>query len=184
MIKLKTPHSSKVLIIDAILAIIVIAIVVYLFEIRTVNSAPAAPIVQNAQSQTITSVSSSTLPGQQQIQPLALLYATTTALQQLGLGNRASLPADEGMLFIFATPGNYGFWMKDMHFSIDMIWMDSNFVITHIAPDVSPDTYPASFYPNQNSSYVLEANAGYSQNNNLSVGETLNFVKNSVQNMQ
>jgi len=74
--------------------------------------------------------------------------------------------------------------MKDMNFSIDMIWMDSNFAITYIASDVSPNTYPKSFTPTVDSSYVLETNAGYSQKNNLSVGETLDFVKNFIEKTQ
>jgi uncharacterized membrane protein (UPF0127 family) len=115
---------------------------------------------------------------------LSLIIASTSAEQELGLGQRTSLPLDEGMLFVFATSSNYGFWMKDMHFSIDMIWMDENFSITHIASDVSPDTYPEVFNPGQKSLYVLETNAGYAEKNGLTVGETLDFVEKSLENSQ
>ena len=156
-------HGALIYVIDAVLALILIVGIIFFFEIRVVKS-------------------HSGVMGT--IEPLSLIYASTPDEQQLGLGGRTSLPADEGMLFIFQTPGNYGFWMKDMLFPIDIIWLDDHFAITHIAANVAPDTYPESFYPGEGSRYVLETNAGYSQKNNLSVGETLDFVKKSLLNTQ
>lgn len=43
-----------------------------------------------------------------------------------GLSGRADLPADHGMLFVFAQPAKLVFWMPDMHFSIDIIWLDAD----------------------------------------------------------
>jgi len=160
---------------------------IFFYEMQ-VNNEPLLKVTPNSALSTTTfaDISSSTTATTSisAIQPLSLLVASTSAEQELGLGQRNSLPADEGMLFIFPMPGDYAFWMKDMHFSIDMIWMDSHFAITHIAADVSPETYPKSFAPGADSSYVLETNAGYSQKNNLSVGESLDFVKNFVEKTQ
>src|SRR3954471_24776165 len=39
----------------------------------------------------------------------------TEALREQGLSGRTSLAENEGMLFVFPTPGPYGFWMKDMN---------------------------------------------------------------------
>ncbi len=163
-----------------ILGAIVFGCAVFFYEMQ-VDNEPLLTVTPNVSQATTTFLQNAQ---NQAIQPLSLIFATTSDEQELGLGQRNSLPSDEGMLFVFPIPGNYAFWMKDMRFSIDMIWMDSNFTITHIASDVSPDTYPKSFTPNTDSSYVLETNAGYSQKNNLSVGETLDFVRNSVEKTQ
>ncbi|MDE2041039.1 MAG: DUF192 domain-containing protein [Patescibacteria group bacterium] len=94
--------------------------------------------------------------------PAGTIYAeiaSTSDQQELGLGNRASLPADHGMLFVFPHPGDYGFWMKDMHFDLDMVWISSNKKVVAVSHDVPVDSYPAVFYPPLAVSYVLEINA-------------------------
>ncbi len=51
--------------------------------------------------------------------------ATSTLAQARGLSYRESLGADQGMLFIFSGPSTRHFWMKDMNFPIDIIWIGS-----------------------------------------------------------
>src|SRR3989338_4003843 len=46
--------------------------------------------------------------------------------QSLGLSGRKPLNDNQGMLFIFPQTGFYEFWMKDMEFSLDLIWIDEN----------------------------------------------------------
>ena len=58
--------------------------------------------------------------------------ADTVYTQAKGLSNRQSLGYNEGMLFIFKDVDIHGFWMKDMLFPIDIIWMDENLKINHI----------------------------------------------------
>src|SRR6185436_18462817 len=55
--------------------------------------------------------------------------AETPETRAQGLGDRASIGANNGMLFLFDAPGNYGFWMKDMRFSIDIMWIKDNKVV-------------------------------------------------------
>ncbi len=50
--------------------------------------------------------------------------ADNQAEQARGLSNRDSLAPDAGMLFVFEQPGRPGFWMKDMLFNLDIIWID------------------------------------------------------------
>ncbi len=90
---------------------------------------------------------------------IAVMVASTSAEQELGLGQRDSLPADSGMLFPFETPGIYSFWMKDMRFSLDMVWIRADHTVAGVARDVSPVSYPALFNPPEPISYVLELNA-------------------------
>lgn len=95
----------------------------------------------------------------------------TPAQQELGLGNRASLGAHQGMLFIFPTNDIHEFWMKDMSFSIDMIWLSADGTIIYIQPNVAPSTYPDAFGPNELSRYVLEVPANFAANNGIKIGD-------------
>jgi len=92
--------------------------------------------------------------------------ATTKSEQEQGLSERKSINDDEGMLFIFQKPSVNYFWMKDMKFPIDIIWIGDNSEIIYIKKNVNPDTYPTTFGPNEESRYVLEVNAGFSEKNN------------------
>jgi|SRR5581483_1453557 len=92
-----------------------------------------------------------------------------------GLGGRACIGADEGMLFVFLRPGYYPFWMKDMKFPIDMVWINTNHQAVHIAPDVTPSTYPQSFVNTQLAQYVLELKAGAANKLGITYGSTINF---------
>ncbi len=88
--------------------------------------------------------------------------ASTPELRAQGLSGRASLTEGEAMLFVFEQEGSPGIWMKDMQFSIDILWADSEGTIITIKDNVSPDTYPQSFYPNRaEARYVLEVPAGF-----------------------
>jgi uncharacterized membrane protein (UPF0127 family) len=98
--------------------------------------------------------------------------ADTEASRELGLGGRESLADDEGMLFVFPVEGKYPFWMKDMHFAIDMLWIASNDSIIYIQGDVVPATYPEAFQPTSGlARYVLELPAGYAIAHNIKTGD-------------
>lgn len=104
-----------------------------------------------------------------------LSIATTAAEQAKGLGDRTSLPVDEGMLFEFNDQATRCFWMKDMHFSLDIIWLSSAKKVVHIQPSASPATYPATFCPSQPAQYVIELNAGQAKAADIHTGQTLDF---------
>ena len=96
--------------------------------------------------------------------------ADSPEAQKLGLSGRAHLADGTGMLFIFETPGQYGFWMKDMNFAIDIVWIDENFRIIGLEKSVSPETFPQSFHPNQPIKYVLELPSGFSDVHRIGIG--------------
>jgi hypothetical protein len=106
-----------------------------------------------------------------------VILVQTPEERQMGLSGRTNLPANTGMLFVFETPGTYGFWMKDMLFSIDMVWISADKRIIHIEKSVSPDTFPKAFSPKDPALYVLEVKAGFSDKNNIKVGDTIKFLK-------
>lgn len=108
----------------------------------------------------------------------------TDAERAKGLSGHAPLGVDEGMLFVFDAPGKQGFWMPDMQFAIDIIWIaadvSSGLSITHIEHNVAPDTYPQVFAPPAtaaDSLYVLELAAGTAESLKLKIGDTVEFRK-------
>lgn len=80
----------------------------------------------------------------------------------VGLGGRDHLPDDAGMLFIMPEPIVPSFWMKDMKFPIDFIWIDEQQTIVAITPSIGVDSFPIVFSPPSAVKYVLEVNAGVS----------------------
>ena len=103
--------------------------------------------------------------------------AQTKKELEKGLSGHAPLLDGQGMLFVFSRSGRYGFWMKDMSFPIDIIWIDSNFKIVSIEKSVLPETYPEVFYPESSSLYVLEILAGQADTIGLKTGDGLQFIK-------
>lgn len=105
--------------------------------------------------------------------------ATTPEEREKGLSGREMLGENEGLLFVFETPGKYQFWMRDMNFPIDMIWIDSNFnSIVYIQKDATPESFPKAFGPGPEdgeATYVLEVPAGFSEKNSLKVGDRVGF---------
>ena len=105
--------------------------------------------------------------------------ALTEAEQQQGLSGRSSLTPNTGMLFVFDQPSRQLFWMPDMNFSIDMIWITPDMKVDYIEKDATPASYPAEFGPGANdgmAQYVLEVPVGFADQNNLQVGDSVQFV--------
>ncbi len=104
-------------------------------------------------------------------QPIRVSVADTPEARKTGLGNRAGLAPGEGMLFVFPYDGIYGFWMENMQFSIDILWLNVSGEIVHIEESVSPETYPAVFSSKVRARYVLELPAGFVSGYEVRVGD-------------
>ena len=102
--------------------------------------------------------------------------ALTDAEREQGLSGQTDLAPNTGLLFVFDTPGSYGFWMKDMKFPIDMVWVGENMRVVTTKEGATPESYPQIFYPNAPSMYVIELPAGTMRVNNLSVGDSVKFL--------
>lgn len=101
--------------------------------------------------------------------------ADDPAEQAKGLSDKKSMPANRGMLFVLAVKNQTPFWMKDMKFSLDFIWIADS-TIVGIDQNVQPckdDSNCPSIYPPQAVNYVLEMNSGWSGTNNIQVGQTV-----------
>jgi len=89
-----------------------------------------------------------------------------------GLSNRKNLDENHGMLFVFSTPGQPAFWMKDMEFSIDIIWIKDDTVVD-IAPNlpVVAAEFLSTYSPKEPANYVLEVNAGFAAEHGIKIGD-------------
>ena len=92
--------------------------------------------------------------------------ADTQNKRQKGLSNRPGLLENSGMLFIFPYPDKHTFWMKDMRFPLDFVWI-RNGRIVEITPDISP---PETLVPSQLVDEVLEISAGSANKYGITVG--------------
>lgn len=93
----------------------------------------------------------------------------------MGLSGRKCLGDGKGMLFVYPTTGDYKFWMKDMGFPIDMIWLDDDKNIVTVRSRVEPDTYPRTFGADKPAQYILEVKAGVAASADWTVGTKLDF---------
>ena len=104
--------------------------------------------------------------------------ALTEKQKQDGLSIKNSMNENEGMLFFLEEPRKASFWMKNMHFPIDIFWLDENFTIVHIEKTLSPCTstfYCPSYTPLKESLYVLETISGFSNKHNIKIGDKIDF---------
>ena len=101
------------------------------------------------------------------------VVVTAEADLEKGLGGQADMKRDQGMLFVFPTADIYTFWMKDMLFSIDIVWISPDLTISGITENISPQTYPATFVSPGPVLYVLELNAGAAKEFGLVAGEKI-----------
>lgn len=105
--------------------------------------------------------------------------AVTNAEKEKGLGYRDSLPVNTGMLFVYQNKDRYGFWMKDMRFPLDFIWITGNTVVdvSQNIPQPDNDTVqPVNVAPNVPVDKVLEVNAGVIKSLGIHVGDTVQFT--------
>lgn len=103
-----------------------------------------------------------------------LEFADTDAKRIQGLSDRKNLEENNAMLFVFPSATQQCMWMKDMRFSIDMVWVNENKEVIKIAQSVAPETYPKTFCAD-NTKYVLEFAAGETGDINLTTGQRLKF---------
>ncbi len=101
--------------------------------------------------------------------------ASSEQAHEKGLSDRSCIGANQAMLFEFTEPGNYGFWMKDMQFDIDIVWLDDSKTITHIEQNLTAVSYPKVFYPNALSRFVIELRGGTASLLDLRMGEKLQW---------
>jgi uncharacterized membrane protein (UPF0127 family) len=97
----------------------------------------------------------------------------------MGLMFRPSLPLDRGMIFVFETADFHGIWMKNCRFPIDILWLDEEKKVVHLAESVPPcrsDPCPV-YNPMRRAAYVIELNAGQARREKAVLGAAVGFVR-------
>ena len=106
--------------------------------------------------------------------------AITGQEQAQGLSGRAELAAGSGMLFVWAQESRRSFWMPDMNFPLDLVWINGDCTVVEITRDAPPQAPGQSRselprYIVDNVQYVLEINAGESAQYGLNPGDRVKF---------
>ena len=113
-----------------------------------------------------------TKPSGDTVQFLHLEIADDDYQRETGLMYRESMQQDQGMLFIFENEQPRGFYMKNTNIPLDLIFLNAENKIVSISKNAKPkslETIPSEV-PAQ---YVLEVNAGLSDQWDLQVGDSL-----------
>lgn len=96
--------------------------------------------------------------------------------QQVGLTKYNSIKTDQGMLFVFDKPDTYSFWMKNMKFPIDIIFIKDNSVVSFVenAKPVGADAAnPPIYTPTDPADKVVEIQAGLVKKYAIKKGDTV-----------
>ncbi len=112
---------------------------------------------------------------------LVVEVAGTHASRMKGLSGREDLKEDTGLLFAFEQSGYHEFWMKDMKFPIDIIWLDSNFRIVDIKKGAEPSSYPEVFRPKEEAQYAVETISGFADKHKVNIGDKAVFIDHSLE---
>ena len=103
--------------------------------------------------------------------------ADTLSKRRLGLGKRSNLKRNWGMLFVFDKLKAHHFWMKDMNFPLDIIWLNNNRIV-HIIENANPSNSGVNLpilKPLEPANFVLEIAAGQANKLKLKKGDFLNY---------
>lgn len=112
---------------------------------------------------------------------LSVQVAITHSEQQQGLSGIENIHANEGMLFLYSPATDSVFWMKDMLFPIDIIWIRDGYVIG-ISKDVQPPDakqtdHLLTRYPSPgNVTAVLEVQAGWTTTHDIRNGSEVTGI--------
>lgn len=102
---------------------------------------------------------------------------TTPELTAKGLSGRASLCWECGMLFEFSDYQIRNFWMKDMQFPLDIIWIKDNQIIgINEKVLVNTNEEITRIQSPEPVNMVLEVNAGWTESNNIKTGDWIDII--------
>lgn len=94
-------------------------------------------------------------------QIIKVKIAQRPRLIQKGLSGQDGLAENQGMLFVFSKPDIYEFWMKDMKFPLDIIWINNGQIVEIWQNAPLPQGKEIPHYrPKNPANYVLEVKAG------------------------
>lgn len=103
--------------------------------------------------------------------------ADTLKKRRQGLSGREKLKENQGMLFVFPKKDYYSFWMKEMKFPIDIIWINDERIVD-IVSRASPDEFQLfkTYESKKPANFVLEINAGFSEIFNIKINDRVKIL--------
>ncbi len=109
-----------------------------------------------------------------------VLIADNFIKRMIGLMYKESLDTNMGMFFMFNGDDYHSIWMLNMHFNIDILWVNSNFEIIDIRENAKPCTSMfncKTYKPKNPDRYIIELNAGFVKNNRIKKGAKIKIKK-------
>ena len=110
---------------------------------------------------------------------LRVTLADTYKKREQGLSGRPSMPENEGMLFTFPVSGTWTFWMKDMLFDLDFIYINDGTVIAlkeHIPAPRNNNGTVAIVEPTKEFDWMVEVNSGWIEKNIIKIGDRVTLL--------
>ena len=112
-------------------------------------------------------------------QSLGVEIADSAEEWSQGLSGREQLSGDEGMLFVFDDQVRRSFWMRQMRFSLDMMFIRDgriNEIVRNVpAPSGSQDGTEIRVQSQESADWVLEVNSGWAQEHGVEVGDEVTY---------
>lgn len=151
---------KKIFIVYAVIIVLIVVIVIFKF-----GSGLTLPFGKTA---------TATIKNQQ----YTLMVARSEHDKTIGLSGKRNLGPNSGMIFVFSKDDYYPFWMKDMNFAIDILFLKDNKIDT-IYKNVPPPATGQNvagltvYRPQNKINYVLELPAGTANKLGLKKGDTI-----------
>lgn len=102
---------------------------------------------------------------------------TTQETKSRGLSNLDSMPIGSGMLFVYDEYIIPSFWMKEMRFPIDIIWIKDDLIMGY-EKNIYPQNHDeklTTYQPKTFVNYVLEVNSGFVDKYDIKIGDSVSF---------
>lgn len=110
-----------------------------------------------------------------------LEIAFTPEARTQGLSDREFLPENTGMLFVFEEVRTPTFWMYNMRFDLDFVWIGEDCTVRYIHHNVPRPSEGQTrgdlphYSPKANVLYNLEINDGLAERHGIEIGDKVKF---------
>lgn len=104
-----------------------------------------------------------------------IVYISDTDSKRIkGLSNVDKLKSNEGMIFVWEDKDNRYFWMKDMKFDLDFVFINGNKIVDTFK-NISASSYPKTFTSKKKVDKVIEFNSGTIEKNKIKTQDIIDF---------
>ncbi len=104
--------------------------------------------------------------------------ALTNKAREKGLSGRSELMADQALLMVFPSEDQWGIWMKDMSFPIDIVWLNKDKKVVYIVKNAPFDDQTTIYKPIKPAKYVVELPTGTTTDKAITLGKMAIFQVN------